>query len=216
MTRKLTFGMAALSLLSAVAFAGSEAAPIDKNPVPAPCPSYYSANEFSVAIFGLGVWRAGSSGGNGFTLPSGRTIAGRDALGGSGRAGGGGELQYFFTRNLGVGLEGAGYDFEDTSAGSVAGNVYLRAPLNDCSRWAPYLMGGAGGLFASIPNVSVDGKSFGGGTADRFEGHVGAGIEVRFTQHIGAFLDGRYVFVSGNSDRIPKYGEIRGGFKYAF
>lgn len=214
MIRNTILGMAALSLLSAVAFAGPEPVPVDKNPIP-PCTPYYADHEFSVQLFGLGVWRTGSSSGDGIVI-DGHRFGGRDAFGGSGRAGGGGELQYFFTRNWGIGLEGAGYALQDTSAGSVAGNVYLRAPLSECSRWAPYLMGGVGGIFASVPSVSILDHNFGGGTADRFEGHVGAGIEVRFTQKIGAFLDGRYVFVSGNSDRIPKYGEIRGGFKYTF
>jgi hypothetical protein len=213
MIKQITSGLAALSLLSAVSYAGTEPAPVDKNPVP-PCTPYYADQEFSVSIFGLGVWRSGSSEGSGVTI-DGHHFGGRDAFGSSGRAGGGGELQYFFTRNFGLGLEGAGYDL-GSGAGSVAGNLYLRAPLSECSRWAPYLMAGVGGLFADVPSVSVAGHSFGGGTADRFEGHVGAGIEVRFTQHIGAFLDGRYVFVDGPSDRVPKYGEVRGGFKYAF
>jgi hypothetical protein len=208
--------MAALSLLSAVAFAGTEAAPIDKNPVPTPCPPYYADQEFSVQIFGLGAWRTSSSGGSGITLPGGRTIGGRDVFGGSGRAGGGGEVQYFFTRNFGIGLEGAGYALDHVSAGSVAGNVYVRAPLNDCSRWAPYIMGGIGGLFAGSYDLSIDDHSFSSNSTDRFEEHVGAGIEVRITQKIGAFVDGRYVFVDGDHDRVPHFGEIRGGFKYAF
>lgn len=226
MIKKITLGMAALSALSFVALAGPpEPAPVDKNPVPPQCPSYYADQEFSVQIFGLGAWRAGSDAGNGVYLPGGHRIGGHDAFGGEGRAGGGGEVQYFFTRNLGVGIEGYGLDLNE-GAGGVAGNLYLRAPLNPCSRWAPYLFGGVGGLFASEPTVYVSsytfngntygGKSYGGGSADRFEGHLGGGIEVRFTQHIGAFVDGRYVFVSGNNDRVPKYGEVRGGFKYAF
>ena len=214
MIKKITFGMAALSMLSAVALAGPMPAP-DKNPVPAPCPPFYADQEFSIQAFGLGVWRAGSDLGNGVVLPNGHRIGGRSLIGNSGYAGGGGEAQYFFTRNFGVGLEGAGYDIGD-GVGSVAGNFYCRAPLNECSRWAPYIYGGVGGLFADVPNITIHGNNYGGGTADRFEGHIGAGLEVRFTPHIGAFVDGRYVFVDGNSDRVPKYGEFRGGFKYAF
>jgi len=216
MIKKFTFGIAALSMLSAVAFAGTEATPVDKNPVPPPCPAYYSANEFSISLFGLGVWRGGSSGGNGVTI-NGHTFGGRsNAFGNDGRGGGGGEFQYFFTRNIGVGLEGAGYALEHTTAGSVAGNIYLRAPLDECSHVAPYIYGGIGGLFADKPDLYFNGKNYGGGTASKFEGHFGGGLEYRFTQHFGTFVDGRYVIVDGNNGAIPKYVEVRGGFKYAF
>jgi hypothetical protein len=81
-------------------------------------------------------------------------------------------------------------------------NFYLRAPLHESSRWAPYLFGGAGAMYTN-------------GTA-RFEGFAGAGIEVRFTQKIGMFLDGRHVWVDGRNDVIPQFGLFRTGFNFVF
>ena len=111
------------------------------------------------------------------------------------------ELKYFVTRNFGVGLEGEYLDLGRPLWGGAL-NFYLRAPLNESSHWAPYLFGGAGGLYA-----------VGQG---RFEGHAGAGLEYRFTKQIGIFGDGRYVWVDGHHGNIPQFGLFRLGLNFVF
>src|SRR5262249_54579507 len=92
----------------------------------------------------------------------------------NGGFGGGIGLDYFFHRYVGIGLEAnwvpAGE--KDALITEVVGNVFLRYPLelNDGRFFiAPYLLGGAGGLWDSNRSAS--------------EGHIGAGLEWRFHEH---------------------------------
>ena len=175
-------GVAAMSLFATAAFAGV-AAP--SKAVIAPMPeSFYNAHEFSVSAAALLAAR---------TADGGET---RDTAWGADL-----ELGYFFTRNFGIALEGEYLDRGRPLWGTAL-NLYLRAPLNESSRWAPYLFGGLGGLFAS-------GDGY-------FEGHVGAGIEYRFTSKIGTFVDGRHTWVDGDGDNVPTFGLFRAGFKFVF
>jgi hypothetical protein len=108
--------------------------------------------------------------------------------------GGGGDLKYFFNRYFGVGLEGFALDGNNT-AGAVLGTVTLRYPIG-CTRFAPYVFGGVGGLF--------------GGQADQTdffftEHHVAPGVDEGETESI--------VARNNNADDARVIGQIGGGFQ---
>jgi hypothetical protein len=113
-----------------------------------------------------------------------------------GRLGAGVGVSYFFTRNIGAGVdaytENAGHSFVD----SASVNLIARFPLGH-SGFAPYLLGGGGHQF--------DPESL-------WFAQAGAGMEFRFTHAVGIFIDGRYVFTDGT----PNYGLFRGGLRLAF
>lgn len=180
--KTVTVGAAALSLVVGAAFAGPSTPPKTVAP-PAP-ESFYNAHEFYLGAAALLAAKTNDSGNNT------STAWGADL-----------ELGYFFTRNFGIALEGAYLDNDSPLWGSAL-NLYLRAPLSEGSRWAPYLFGGAGALWNSDDA--------------RFEGHIGAGIEYRFTQKVGMFVDGRHTWVDGQEDNIPTFGLFRAGFRFVF
>jgi hypothetical protein len=114
--------------------------------------------------------------------------------------GSGSEINYFFTRNIGVGAEYFGtYALEspDTDRGRlrdhsvnlhhVGGNLFFRWPLEDL-HLAPYLyLGGGADL----------------GDRRWAEAHAGVGVEYRIMQHwlpsifaerVGFFVDGRWTY----------------------
>lgn len=183
--KKLT-ALAALAASSITALAGQPM--VDKNPAPPAPESFYNAHEFYGSVAALLAAKTGS-------LPSGSTFNDDTNWGADV------ELGYFFTRNFGMALEGEYISFGRPVWGSAL-NFYLRAPLHEGSRWAPYLLGGVGGLY--------------GNGDGRFEGHVGAGIEYRFTPKFGTFLDGRHCWVDGQQDSIPQFGLFRAGIKFVF
>jgi hypothetical protein len=94
------------------------------------------------------------------------------------RVGAGAGVNYFFLRNLGVGLSG----YSENSAHSVVdaadASIYLRFPFNRFNRVAPYGFAGTGYNFEDR-QTSI---------------HSGAGIEFRFNAHLGAFTDLRWTF----------------------
>ena len=145
----------------------------------------YQAYEFNVDLFGSG--SVGQS-----TLEN---ISG-DRIKHDGRLGAGAGLSYFFTRNIGLGVdaysENAGHSFVD----SASLNLIARLPLGE-SGFSPYILGGGGRQFDPI---------------ELWYGQAGAGIEYRFTRHVGLFTDGRYVFTDGT----PNYGLFRLGLRVAF
>jgi hypothetical protein len=115
------------------------------------------------------------------------------------------------------------FDHEERLIGAVKGTFTLRFPIH-CSRFAPYIWGGAGAIFgggerdfivhddvipsqvANIPAEHTDGEV-------EFIGQVGAGFEFRLTPHIGLINDFSWNFVShDNSD----FGMVRGGLNFAF
>ena len=181
-----TAGAAAMSLIAGAAFAGV-AAP-SKAVVAPVSESFYNAGEVSLSAAALLAARTGTLGPN--SNFSNSTAWGADL-----------EAGYFITRNFGIALEGQYVSLSRPIWGTAV-NDYLRAPLNESSRWAPYLLAGLGGIF--------------GNGDGRFEGHVGAGIEYRITPKIGTFVDGRHVFVDGEHDVLPQFGLFRAGLKFVF
>jgi hypothetical protein len=113
--------------------------------------------------------------------------------------GGGIGLSHFFTRNLGVGLEGY-WMTEDTVIHTVAANIIYRFPWeNDAHTFgvAPYVFTGGGGQFDGINAAFWD---------------IGGGIEARFCRRFGVFADGRYVL----HDSSIQYGLFRLGARLVF
>ena len=113
--------------------------------------------------------------------------------------GGGAGVNYFVTRNFGLGLEG------DWLAGNgvineVAASFIFRFPIENANHsfgCAPYLFLGGGGQF--------DGQNAG-------FGNVGGGVECRFSSRFGIFTDGRYVLHDDNIN----YGQFRMGVRIVF
>lgn len=113
-----------------------------------------------------------------------------------GQLGAGVGLNYFFTRNLGIGAEAYSENTSGTFIDNASGNLTLRLPLGQ-SGLAPYVFGGGGRQF------------------DRLEawfGQAGGGLEYRFNQHIGVFVDARMVL----PDEAKYYGVARLGMRFAF
>jgi hypothetical protein len=142
--------------------------------------SYFRDNEFSADLFGS------------YTFADGSGRLSDDWGGGLG-------LNYFVSRNLGLGLDAYWWDGDRISnevVTAVSGSIILRLPM-DSVHLAPYLLGGAGGTFSGVDQLTF---------------HGGLGMEYRFTPHVGTFVDGRYVF----ADDTNNYGLVRFGFRYAF
>ena len=112
------------------------------------------------------------------------------------RIGAGVGLNYFITRNLGLGgeaySENTGHSFVDNASVSLIG----RFPLGH-SGFAPYVYGGGGRQFdPALLNFL----------------HAGGGVEYRFTRQLGLFVDARYVF----TDETENHGVGRVGVRFAF
>lgn len=112
--------------------------------------------------------------------------------------GGGVGLNYFFTRNIGLGgdinIPANGGNFVDYFGGSVI----ARLPI-DPSGFSPYIFGGGGRGTDPVWEWLV---------------HGGLGIEYRFNPATGLFCDTRYVWHirDGSSDRI----QFRAGLRLVF
>jgi hypothetical protein len=125
-----------------------------------------------------------------------------------GHWGGGVGLNYFFTRELGVGVDmnipANGGNFVD----SVSGSLIARLPWEQAGL-APYIFGGGGRI-----------------TEPRYQWgiHAGLGLEYRFNPMTGIFIDGRYVWADDAYEdhigRDPKAdGDhllFRAGLRWAF
>ncbi len=97
--------------------------------------------------------------------------------------GGGIALNYFFIRNLGIGIDGNVHDGDVNGVWATSGRLIARFPI-DSICVAPYVFGGGG--------YEVNGEGF--GTV-----HAGGGLEFRTSQKIGIFGEGRYTW--GEDDR---------------
>jgi hypothetical protein len=147
--------------------------------------SLYRDQEFSIDLFG-----SGSINNETINHLSGNSVEHHSLVGG------GGGVNFFFCRYVGVGAEG---EYENSShhfLDSASGNLILRLPIADTGI-APYIFGGGGHQFDQIDQNFAQG---------------GAGVEFRFTEHIGLFLDARYVF----ADKTEDYGVGRAGLRFSF
>ncbi len=190
--RKLTLGFCALVALSSVAFAGTETySKESKAVVPPPCPQWYADNEFNLSLSGVYAFGNNDDDDNFFS-----SNLFDHAWGGAIDA------KYFFRRYFGIGVQGLlldtssddddfafADDDDDDGVGALLGTFTVRFPGN-CSRFAPYIWVGGGGIWGGNDNNAVAITPGGGiivGDDDDDDGHamgqVGGGFEVRFTPH---------------------------------
>jgi len=113
-----------------------------------------------------------------------------------GKLGAGLGLNYFFIRNLGVGVEAYSENTTGVFVDNASANLILRLPLGQ-SGFAPYVFGGGGYQFDRLR------ASF---------GQAGGGAEFRFIRHVGVFVDARMVL----PDKAKYYGVGRLGLRFAF
>ena len=114
----------------------------------------------------------------------------------SGKWGGGVGLNYFFTRELGIGgdinMPGDGGKLVHNGSGSLI----ARFPIPG-SGLAPYVFGGGGRLVEPTW---------------QWEGHAGVGLEFRFNPVTGVFGDARYIWADKTQDELL----IRTGLRFVF
>ncbi len=200
---------------------------------PPPCPEWYADRELNISLWGTYVF-AGNNWENDRYLETDHAW------------GGGIDLKYFFMRYVGVGIEGWAVDarqarentyidfsdgffgrsfqHESNVIGAALGTLTLRYPI-PCSRFAPYIFGGGGGIFGGgqkriDQRVIEPGEGFdivqttGHTDAEtRGIGQVGGGVEVRVTPHIGWVSDFSWNFVDGPNNN---FGMVRTGVNFAF
>jgi hypothetical protein len=112
-----------------------------------------------------------------------------------GHWGGGVGLNYFFTRELGIGGDINAADNGGSFIDMVDGNLIARFPIESAGL-APYLFGGGG--------RGMD-------PAWEWFGQAGVGLEWRFNRTTGIFSDGRYIWAD-SSDRLL----LRAGVRVVF
>ena len=105
-------------------------------------------------------------------------------------------MNYFITRNVGIGGDVYSENTSGTFIDSASANLILRLPLGD-GGLAPYAFGGGGRQFEDI---------------DAWFAQLGAGLEYRFSPQVGAFVDARWVL----PDETKYYGVVRAGVRFAF
>jgi hypothetical protein len=110
--------------------------------------------------------------------------------------GAGAGVNYFFTRNIGIGADAYSENTSGAFIDSASANLILRLPLGQ-SGFAPYAFGGGGRQFD---------------LAKVWFGQAGVGMEYRFTPHVGVFIDARGVL----PDETKYYGVARLGLRFAF
>ena len=222
--------------IASIAFAGTETysgKEMKQVAAPPPCPEWYADNEFNVSLWGTYVF-------TGTEWQNDRYLHADHAWGG------GIDAKYFFHRYFGVGIEGWAVDarqarendfadfsdgifqrsfgHENNAVGAVLGTLTLRYPI-PCTRFAPYIFGGGGGIFGGGQRT-VNQRFFEAGeggdiiqtvghtsSESRGIGQVGGGMEVRFTPHIGWISDFSWNFVDGPNNN---FGMVRTGVNFAF
>ena len=146
---------------------------------------YYRAGEFSVDGFG-----GGALGESTIEYASQKRV--RQNI----RIDAGGGINYFITRNIGIGADGYSENTSGNFVDSASVSLILRLPVGK-SRFAPYVFGGGGYQFDL-------GKTW--------FAQVGAGMEYRFTPHVGVFADARWVL----PDNTQSSGMVRLGMRFVF
>jgi hypothetical protein len=223
--KKLTLSLCAVVAMASAAFAGTETySKESKSVAPPECPQWYADNEFNLTLSGvylatLNEWREDSY------------LAVDHAWGGAIDA------KYFVHRYFGFGVQGWGarantheiFDngfsrvWGDENAhmvGGVLGTFTLRFPIS-CSRFAPYVWAGGGGIFGGgrnhdfflDPATNLPIRREFDESKSKWAGQVGGGFEVRFTPHVGWTNDFSWNIVSGSNNN---FGMARTGINFAF
>ena len=226
--KKLLATLFALAGLAPLLFAGTETYSSKETQQVAPeCPQWYADNEFNLSISGVYAMTANSWRED--------TYLGVDhAWGGSIDA------KYFFRRYFGLGVQGSLLSLTNNetfdngftrfrtnnnddrhAVGSVIGTFTLRFPLN-CSRVAPYVWVGGGGVFGAgreheflldpAQPLGIVRRDF-NESKTKGVAQIGGGFEVRVSPHCGWISDFSWNVVSGSQNN---YGMARTGINFAF
>jgi hypothetical protein len=239
--------IAIVGALSAVSLAGTEQQYSGKEmkqvATSTPCPEWYGDQEWNVSVWGAYAFTGTDSNRAGIEDVDDLNIRGTydRFLGGDHAWGGGSDVKYFFHRYFGVGLEGFALAGRGTHAvlddgsqaapeefyaeshhtvGAVLGTFTLRYPIG-CSRFAPYVWGGGGGIFGGKNDHAVGHDLRDPDFPDRYDNsdesrgiaQAGGGLEVRITRHIGITSDFSWNFVDGPHNN---FGMARTGLTFAF
>jgi hypothetical protein len=164
--------MAALGL-AVTSFAGTEmSGKASKTVEPVTC---FGDNEFQIDIFGS--YTGGGIYEDGF--------------------GGGVSLNYFVTRNIGLSLDGNGYEGDVSGRFTTSLNLVFRLPIDEACI-APYALVGGGVGFDGITEAIING---------------GIGLEYRVVPNrFGVFAEGRYSW----GDESGSTAQARLGVRLAF
>jgi hypothetical protein len=128
--------------------------------------------------------------------------------------GGGLGLNYFFMRQVGIGVDAAWLDVKEstdfqrrggngnTALHTFSGSLIVRFPIDHLCL-APYIYGGGG--------FEVDGKQWG-------SGHAGVGLEYRIKPNkVGLFVDGRWTYLGDRDERHDlNFFSARAGIRLIF
>jgi hypothetical protein len=128
--------------------------------------------------------------------------------------GGGLDVNYMFSRYLGLGIEGYGVAARD-AVGQASGNLILRYPISG-SRFAPYAFAGGGVIFNGSQLDDLVDRPFHrfrhDGDAEGM-GQFGAGVEIRLTPNFGLINDFSWNVVGGDQN---DFGMVRSGMRFSF
>ena len=147
--------------------------------------NYYRSSELSVDAFGTGSLGE-------YTLDH----LSNNRIRQNTKFGVGAGINYFFTRNIGIGADAYSENTTGAFIDSASANLILRLPLGQ-SGFAPYAFGGGGHQFDM---------------GQMWFGQAGGGMEYRFTPHVGVFIDARGVL----PNETKLYGVARAGLRFAF
>jgi hypothetical protein len=251
--KKLLLALALVTVAAPLVFGGDFSGKEMKQTAAPPCPDWYGDTEWNVNLWGTYLFTNTDYNPNLWLVDiTQSTSEGNPQLGtfdkyvgGDHAFGGGGDIKYFFHRYFGVGIEGfvvdahkTGFDiFEDPSVpvftriktrheraiGAVLGTFTFRYPI-PCSRVAPYMWAGVGGIFGGgesdqlitvgPPNAfAVDARTEHSGSKSEVVGQFGGGLEVRITRNIGWTNDLSWGVISGPRNN---FGMLRTGVNIAF
>ena len=230
MKRSIALAIAILTSPVLSSFAGDPVASW-KNPIApplAPVEDLYRAHELQADFFGAYAvtpdtgnrTRKESVGGMGlFDGESSVTISEANRFLGNHAWGGGGAINYFFTRNFGVGLEGTALratGYNQDMSGQFGLNLLARLPIGNTG-WAPYAIAGVGGFIPGYNGNRYD-KNLG---PDEFAGLLGLGgtsgdIKSDSGKHKLSDYKARITVRDKNSDDIIIEGHAGLGIEYRF
>lgn len=115
-----------------------------------------------------------------------------------GKWGGSVGMNYFLTKNFGLGVDAHGLDNDGGFVDAGSASAIVRFPI-DVAHLAPYIFGGGGRIFEG---------------PDSWTGHVGVGLELRLNHRTGLFADGRHIFAKRNN--VSDAALVRAGLRMAF
>ena len=212
--KKLLSCLLGLALVASAAFAGVGYSGKEiKQVAPPPCPEWYADREFNISLWGTYVF-------TGNNWIDDRYIEADHAWGGGIAR----QARQDIFVDFSDGVFARSIQHESNVIGGVIGTLTLRYPIS-CTRFAPYIFGGGGGIFGGgqkqvnerfvEPGEGIDVVATTGhtGAETRAIGQVGGGMEIRLTPHIGWVSDFSWNFVDGPNNN---FGMVRTGVNFAF